>query len=222
MTADVYCTWPFIRTHDFHSCQKTIMSDTVPTKAEKMKEFMSLVDDMKIGMLVTQAEDGSLVSRAMATQERRPGIDLWFVTSTETEKVEELEAHPDVNVSFLNPSTREWVSVSGTATINSDRALIRQLYKPDWGIWFPKDAKGDGGPEDERIVLIDIDAHTVNYFKSQDSPSRRAVQSCKGVCHGYDARLWRDAAHQQIGPDAALTWSVPRERAKLIEIDVAA
>jgi general stress protein 26 len=149
----------------------TNMPDKAPTKAERLKEFNKLVDDMKIGMLVTHTADGSLVSRAMATQERRPDVDLWFVTSTETEKVDELEANSEVNVSFLNPSTREWVSIAGTATVNTDRNLIRQLYKPDWGIWFPKDEndKNAGGPEDRRIVLIDVDAHTVDYFKSQDS-----------------------------------------------------
>lgn len=145
------------------------MSDKTPGKQEKMEEFAKLVDDMKLGMLVTQTSDGSLVSRAMATQERRAGVDLWFVTSTETEKVSELEANPEVNVSFVNPDSREWVSVSGTATVNQDRALIRKLYKPDWKVWFQDGAGGDGGPDDPRIVLIDIDAHTVHYFKSEDS-----------------------------------------------------
>jgi general stress protein 26 len=148
------------------------MPDTPPTKQEKMQEFTKLVDDMKLGMLVTQSADGSLVSRAMAMQERRSGIDLWFVTSTETEKVEELRANPEVNVSFVDAGSREWVSVSGTATINDDRALIRQLYQLDWKIWFQDSGdptKGDGGPDDPRIVLLDIDAHTVHYFKSEDS-----------------------------------------------------
>ena len=147
------------------------MSNTATTKSEKMQEFNDLVDDMKLGMLVTQSPEGALVSRAMATQERRPDVDLWFVTSTETHKVDELEANPEVNVSFLNSSSREWVSIAGTATINTDRALIRKLFKPDWGIWFQKSDTDPtaGTADDPRIVLIDIDAHTVDYFKSQDS-----------------------------------------------------
>lgn len=147
------------------------MSDKAPTKAEKMKEFTELVDKFEVAMLVTQAEDGSLVSRAMATQERRAGIDVWFVTSTETEKMNDLQMNPDVNVAFLNPGTREWVSVSGTVTINEDREIIRQLYKPDWGMWFGSNADDEGGSgaDDPRLVLIEVNAHTVHYFKSKDS-----------------------------------------------------
>jgi general stress protein 26 len=33
--------------------------------------------------------------------------------------------------------TREWISVSGLATISRDRQKIRELYAPDWKMWFP-------------------------------------------------------------------------------------
>ena len=72
----------------------------------------------------------------MATQEKRPRVDFWFVTSTETHKVDEIQAQPEVNVAYYNNKSREWVSVSGSARIVTDRDLIRTLYKPDWKAWF--------------------------------------------------------------------------------------
>ncbi|MEP6765671.1 MAG: pyridoxamine 5'-phosphate oxidase family protein [Gemmatimonadaceae bacterium] len=145
-------------------------SKTGNSKSEKIKEFYALVDDIKLAMLVTQAPNGALVSRAMQTQKRRPGVDLWFVTSTETEKVAELAAHPEVNVSYVDNGSREWVSVSGTATISQDRTLIQQLYQPDWKAWFPESGGAmDGSANDPRIVVIDIDAHLVTYLKGIDS-----------------------------------------------------
>ncbi|MDQ6612276.1 MAG: pyridoxamine 5'-phosphate oxidase family protein [Gemmatimonadota bacterium] len=150
------------------------MADTTEnsstSKAEKTKEFHALVDDIKLGMLVTQTPDGALVSRAMQTQKRRPGVDLWFVTSTETHKVAELEANPEVNVTYVDNSSRDWVSVSGTARITQDRNLIRELYQPDWKAWFPEQSPElDGSTEDPRIVIIEIDAHSVTYLKGMDS-----------------------------------------------------
>ena len=106
----------------------------------------------------------------MATQKRRPGVDMWFVTTHDDEKVAEILATPEVNISYVNSGSRSWVSVSGTATINQDRATIRSLYQPDWKAWFP-DEGGDrnGGPDDPRITLIDVDAHRVTYFRNTDS-----------------------------------------------------
>lgn len=144
--------------------------NTAPTKAEKLEEFQKLVDDFDLAMLVTIGEDGAIVSRAMATQERRPEVDMWFVTTATDGKVDEIADQPEVNVTYVNNSSRDWVSVSGTATVNQDRATIARLYKPDWKAWFP-DEGGDrnGGPNDPRIALIEVDAHRVTYFRNTDS-----------------------------------------------------
>ena len=95
---------------------------------------------------------------------------MWFVTTADDEKVAEIQAMPEVNISYVNNRSRDWVSVSGTAIINQDRATIRALYQPDWKTWFP-DEGGDrnGGPEDPRIALIFVDAHRVTYFRNTDS-----------------------------------------------------
>lgn len=143
---------------------------TATTKQEKLQEFQELIDGFDLAMLVTHAEDGAIVSRVMATQKRRAGIDMWFVTTAFDEKVTEIMQRPEVNVSYVNSGSRDWVSVSGTATVNKDRALIRELYQPDWKAWFPDEGgEKNGGPDDPRIALIDVDAHRVTYFRNTDS-----------------------------------------------------
>ncbi|MEP7086426.1 MAG: pyridoxamine 5'-phosphate oxidase family protein, partial [Gemmatimonadota bacterium] len=92
--------------------------------AKKMEELYSLVEGIDIAMLTNRNFDGTLVSRPMSTQEKRPGVDFWFVTSTETHKVDEVQAQPEVNLAYYNGKSREWVSVSGTARLVSDRDLI--------------------------------------------------------------------------------------------------
>ncbi|MGH7622888.1 MAG: pyridoxamine 5'-phosphate oxidase family protein [Gemmatimonadaceae bacterium] len=145
--------------------------------AKKIEELYTLVEGIDIAMLTCRAFDGTLVSRPMATQAKRPRVDFWFVTSTETHKVDELRAQPEVNLAYYNNKSREWVSVSGTARIVSDRDLIRTLYKPDWKAWFG-DEGGDrnGGPNDPRLVLLEVEAHEATYLKSNQP---RAVQLFK-------------------------------------------
>ena len=65
--------------------------------------------------------DGHLEARAMANQKRAAGADLWFVTTEGTAKLRDLETDPHVNLSYYEDGTREWISVSGLASISRDR-----------------------------------------------------------------------------------------------------
>jgi general stress protein 26 len=130
-----------------------------------------MIDEVKIAMLTTRRPDGRLVSRAMATQGHAPGADLWFVTSDETGKVDELEDDPNVNLAYYKDRTREYISVSGTATVSRDRDIIRRLWKPDWKAWFPEDGDSrHGTPDDPRLLLIGVDIESATFFES-DKPS---------------------------------------------------
>jgi general stress protein 26 len=136
----------------------------------ELTKLYEMIDDLDTAMMVTRRPDGHLVSRAMANQKRMPGADLWFVTSTETHKVEELEDEPHVNLSYYKDRTREWISVSGTATLSQDRDTIRALWADDWRMWFGKDDDARSGtPDDPRIVLIGIDVHSAVFFE-MDKP----------------------------------------------------
>jgi general stress protein 26 len=139
---------------------------------KKLDDLYKLIDGIETAMLTTRREDGSLVSRAMQTQRRTTGTDLWFMTNVESEKFEELAKDPHVNLSFYKDRTREWVSVSGRAILSRDRDLIDSLYKPDWKAWLGDtgDGKRDGGPHDPRIALILVEADSAVYSKS-DRPA---------------------------------------------------
>lgn len=138
---------------------------------KQVEELYGLIEGIEIAMFTTRRPDGRLVSRPMATQEWQPGADLWFVTDIDTHKIDELEQDPNVNVSYYRDRTKEWVSVSGTARISQDRALIGELYRPDWRAWFGKvDEVRDGGPDDPRLALLLVAAESVVYLK-QDRPT---------------------------------------------------
>jgi general stress protein 26 len=135
---------------------------------KKLDDLYELIDGIEIAMLTTRRRDGRLVSRAMATQERTRGADLWFVTDRDSSKLEELAGDDQVNVAYVKGW--EWVSVSGRAILSRDPALIRALFKPDWKAWFPDEGdERHGTPDDPRIVLILVEAETVVYTK-RDKP----------------------------------------------------
>src|SRR5678816_2832944 len=104
----------------------------MPNSQKKLKELDELIEGIETAMLTTRRPDGHLVSRPMANQPRIAEADLWFVTNIEDHKDNEIRHDPNVNCSYFNMKSREWVSVSGVARISKDRHLIRKLYKPDW------------------------------------------------------------------------------------------
>ena len=140
--------------------------DQRPAPGEKLKDLYELIDGIEIAMFTTRRPDGHLVSRPMATQTQAEGSDLWFVTDVESHKLDELEHDPHVNLAYYRDGTREWVSVSGTATVTQDRRAIRELYRPDWKMWFGDEGgERDGGPDDPRLALVTVDVHSVTYLK---------------------------------------------------------
>lgn len=141
------------------------------TQEKRLDELYELIANIETAMFTTRRSDERLVSRPMATQAREPIADLWFVTDIESHKLDELDHDPHVNLAYFDNDRYEWVSVSGTASISTDRELIRSLYKPDWKVWFGKvDEVRDGGPDDPRLALILVDADSVVYMK-RDKPS---------------------------------------------------
>ena len=133
---------------------------------KKLKDLYDLIEGIEIAMFTTRRPDGQLVSRPMATQTQAEGTDLWFVTDVESNKLDELEFDPHVNLAYYKDRTREWVSVSGTATITQDRQAIRELYQKDWKAWFgDQGGERDGGPDDPRLALVLVDVQSVVYLK---------------------------------------------------------
>ena len=161
-------------------------------KMDKVEELYTLVKDIEIAMFTTRRDDRRLVSRPMATQKQASGADFWFVTSRETDKLDELEAEPNVNLGYYDQKTREYVSVSGRARVVDDRAKIRELYAPDWKAWFG--SEGDprhGTPDDPRMVLIGVDVDSAVFLVADKPRPVQAFEFVKGMVTGSTPDIGR-------------------------------
>jgi general stress protein 26 len=160
------------------------MTDT-PPPSKRLDDLYELIDGIEIAMFTTRRPDGHLVSRPMATQTQAEGSDLWFVTDIESHKLDELEFDPHVNLAYYRDRTREWVSVSGTATVSRDRRAIHELYRPDWKAWFGDEGgERNGGPDDPRFALILVDVESVTYLKVDKPHPVVLFEVVKGMVTG--------------------------------------
>lgn len=160
---------------------------------DKVNTLSSFITACKFGMLTTRdaAASGKLVSRCMAVAaQEHGGIDLLFHTNTESNKTDELQADEHVNVSFLNGSG-EWASVSGVATVETDRALVRKHYSPILKTWLGDlgDGTHDGSENDPRIGVIRVKTSTATYAVVAKNIISRAIEVAQGAVTGKPAEI---------------------------------
>lgn len=152
---------------------------------ERLQKLYELIEDIEIAMFTTRRADGRLVSRPMATQKRSDGADLWFATSRESEKLDEIRFDPHVNLGYLKSNTMEWVSVSGKARIVDDRAKVRELWAPDWRAWFGDEGGGkDGTADDPRILLIGVNVEIAVFLEVNKPKPVVLFELMKGMITG--------------------------------------
>ncbi|KAF4513620.1 hypothetical protein G6O67_000868 [Ophiocordyceps sinensis] len=170
---------------------KKANQDDVDTKT-KINDLVEFVTACKFGMMTThEASTSHLVSRCMALAATEAGgIDLLFHTNTESGKTSDVSSDPNINISFLNASG-EWASVSGEATIATDRDLIKKHYSPALKAWLGDlgDGKHDGSENDPRIGIIRVKMHSATYTLVAKNILSRAAEVVQGAITGKPAHI---------------------------------
>lgn len=126
-----------------------------------------LIADIKVAMLTTRDEDGTLRSRPMGTQsaDAFEGT-LYFFTDIDSAKIFEVEDSRAVNVSYAEPGSQKYASLSGNASVTQDRDQLEAHWNPMLKVWFPQ------GLDDPKVALLSIDVVKAEFW---DSPSKPAM-----------------------------------------------
>ncbi len=152
----------------------------IQTRDESIKKLGHLIKDVRMAMLTT-VDNGVLRSRPMATQQTDFDGTLWFMTGSDTHKMAEIKADSRVNVSYSDPSENTYVSVSGSASIVTDRAKIEELWNPIYKAWFPE------GVDDPTICLLKVHVEQAEYWDSTSSTLVQLAGFIKAVVTGKAA-----------------------------------
>ncbi|KAJ5774809.1 FMN-binding split barrel-like protein [Penicillium paradoxum] len=160
-----------------------------PPLAQKIEDLTNFISEVKFGMLTTKQSEGDyLASRCMAlAAKENGGIDLIFHTNLFSGKTMDLTVHPqETNMSFLDPVSGAWASISGTASVIGDSAIVEKYYSPALKAWIGDMGDGvhDGGPTDPRIGVIKLEAKLATHVVAHKGILGRAVDTVKGAVQG--------------------------------------
>ncbi|MBB2963038.1 pyridoxamine 5'-phosphate oxidase family protein [Methylobacterium sp. R2-1] len=133
---------------------------------EGAKKLFELTKDVKVAMLTTADQNGTLNSRPMWNNEIDENGDIWFFTKLHSPKTAEIGRDNQVNLAYSDPSSQTYVSIAGKAEVIRDQKLIDEKWQESLKTWFPK------GKDDPEVGLIRIHPEQGEYW---DSPSSTMV-----------------------------------------------
>ena len=126
------------------------------SESDKREHVRKLISGFDTAMLVTRTLDGALRARPLSIADKSGDGTMYFSTAIESGKVHELDH--DHHVAVVLQGSGKYVSLTGEARIERDRALIEQLWSESWRVWFPK------GPTDPSLCLLVFEPREADYW----------------------------------------------------------
>lgn len=111
------------------------------------REFTDVLKSFDHAMLVTQ-RGSELRSRPMAIADRSEDGRVWFITSVDSAKLQEITDEPAVNVAMQADS--RFLSISGTIRATRDPDRINELWNDTQELWLPE------GRNDPTLILLEV------------------------------------------------------------------
>lgn len=180
----------------------TARRDGDATRQERMAKLRGLIEHIETAQLVTMDTDGVLRGRPMATLQLDDEAELWFFTNDYSAKVDNVLVHPEVCVTYADPTRNSYVSVSGKAELVRDPGKIRELWRPLFKAWFPK------GVDDPDLALLRVDIVSAQYWDATSSKLVQLFGLIKAMATGQSAadtlgENEKLTVRQRIGSDTA-------------------
>ncbi len=128
---------------------------------EAILKLKELAEKARNCFFVTKVSQFPVTARPMALQEVDELGNLWFISSKQSLKNQEIAQDNQVALYFQNNGTYQFLSVSGKATIHTDKNLIDKYWTPFAKAWF--DSK-----DDPDISLISVRPLDSDYWDTKD------------------------------------------------------
>jgi general stress protein 26 len=130
----------------------------------------ALVEEFRTGMLVTRVADSTMRARPMTVAKFEANDDLFFAAGIDSGTVAEIEADPEIVVTFQSSSA--YISLSGPARVVSSRSVIERYWSEPMRVWFPE------GPTAHSLCFIQLRPVQGEFWSTQGT---------KGLRYAFDA-----------------------------------
>ena len=117
----------------------------------------------KIGFAMLVTTDGDkLRARPMSAYLERDDNTIYFLTDARRHKDEEIASNPNINLSFADPGSMKYVSITGKAVVSNDRGKIKELFSTPAKAWW-------SSADDPNIRILKIAPDDAEFWDSPGS-----------------------------------------------------
>jgi len=146
---------------------------------EAIKKIKELTDKSTSCFFCTKIKTGeSFSARPMSVQKVDDEGNLFFLSAADSNHNAEIANDPFVQLLFQGSDYSDFLNLYGTATINQDKAMIKELWKPILKTWFTE------GENDPRISVIKITPDEGYYWDTKNNMAVGFIKRLIGAAIG--------------------------------------
>lgn len=128
--------------------------------AEAGQKIKDIAGDARMCMFSTDLTQFPGDTRPMAIQEVDDDGTVWFISSSESEKNRDIARGPRVVLTFQNDDKSSYLSLSGKASVHTDKATIDKYWTAFAKAWFD-------GKDDPRVTVISVKPERGHYWETK-------------------------------------------------------
>ena len=146
--------------------------------ATAIKKMSELIDKAKTCFFCTNLEHGEIDARPMNVLQVDEQGSLWFLSSSDSHKNQELQQDAKVRLFFQGSPHSEFLQLEGRATVSRDKAKIKELWNFILKTWFTE------GQDDPRITVIKVAPSHGYYWDNKHGNAIAGVKMMIGAAVG--------------------------------------
>ena len=156
---------------------------------KKIKELAGKAESCFFCTAITTGRQISV--RPMSPQKVDEAGNFWFLSANDSHKNQDIQADNNVQLLFQGSAHSDFLSIYGTASISTDKALIKELWEPIVKTWFTE------GVDDPRITVIKVETREGYYWDNKHGDAIALVKMAAGAIMG---KTLDDSIEGQLNP----------------------
>ena len=131
---------------------------------DHLARVWDVIETVGVGMMTTRYQRGLRARPLEARLDRDAGV-IFFVTDVRGAKDDEIAAHPEAGLCFIDQKQKAYLSLTGRAEVRQDAERARAIWKKTDDAWW-------SGPDDPNVRVMSFTPKTAELW---DGPASKAV-----------------------------------------------
>ncbi|MBT0607007.1 pyridoxamine 5'-phosphate oxidase family protein [Aequorivita echinoideorum] len=149
---------------------------------EAKKKLKELAESIDFCMMATHLNNQPFHVVPMSTKKVDDAGNIWFLSNKTSTHNKSIETDGKTHLIYSKTSSFEFLSVYGSASIRTDKTIIKKLYGNSDDAWFD-------GIDDPNISAIEVKPNEVYYWDTKNGKFVSLLKMVGGAITGNEPDL---------------------------------